>query len=355
MSSSSSNETPPPAPSKVELLFRAQQQLTEIAVACANAVNVVAAQAEVIRIPGLRPQACDPQVFQVGVEQLYRSIVPVEGGGIESDPFAGGKVVRWPGLRPGRGKKRRRIHATSYHRAVINLACELYHLLASVGMEYAEVDCRPYCKGDEFIIWDVPEFHTFATKPWPRDLAKLVLAKAQEADPVFNVERFEAAIEMELKRADEKLLLMRHVLAKRAAGSPPASREESTADRPPSPPTSEASGPATGREEQATVALLSVYTNGIADEKIQKAQGILRSASLTTNAKLTEIDELLRLPPTASAEALGAMCGVSRQAIWKTKWWQENRAGEKESEIGRRKARHADRAKRMEPPGPADE
>jgi hypothetical protein len=60
---------------------------------------------------------------------------------------------------------------------------------------------------------------------------------------------------------------------------------------------------------------------------------------------------LIAIPPTASAEQLGEMLGVTKQAVLKTPWWIQNRKGEKETEVGRRREWHRKRAKSYEAPG----
>jgi hypothetical protein len=107
--------------------------------------------------------------------------------------------------------------------------------------------------------------------------------------------------------------------------------------------------------DSAYLALIRVFTNGIADDRIEKATRLLADDKLTANEKLTKIDALIRFPATASAEQLGEMLGVTKQAVWKTDWWIQNRKGEKESEVGRRREGHRKRAKTYEPPGHHDE
>jgi hypothetical protein len=101
--------------------------------------------------------------------------------------------------------------------------------------------------------------------------------------------------------------------------------------------------PPENEERPAVVALLRVFTNGIVDERIQQAAQILTDDTLTANEKLTRIDEQLRFPPTASAEQLGAMLGVTKQAVMKTAWWCKNRRGETQEEIDRRFDKHEER------------
>ncbi len=103
------------------------------------------------------------------------------------------------------------------------------------------------------------------------------------------------------------------------------------------------------------VALLSMFTNGVSDDRIKQAAQLLINDKLTANEKLTKIDTLIPFPATASAEQLGEMLGVTKQAILKTDWWKQNRKGEKDNEIGRRRAGHKNRAEDYEPPGTKDD
>jgi hypothetical protein len=100
----------------------------------------------------------------------------------------------------------------------------------------------------------------------------------------------------------------------------------------------------------AIQALLRVFTNGVADERIRQAARILVDDTLTANDKLTRIDELIHFPPTASAEQLGAMLGVTKQAVMKTAWWAERRNGEGAAKVEQRRAIHRGRAAQLEHP-----
>jgi hypothetical protein len=108
--------------------------------------------------------------------------------------------------------------------------------------------------------------------------------------------------------------------------------------------------PSVQEDRPAVLALLRVFTNGIVDERIQQAAQILADDTLTANEKLTRIDELIHFPPTASAEQLGAMLGVTKQAVMKTAWWCKNRRGITVEEIERRQARMKDRGWESERP-----
>jgi hypothetical protein len=105
----------------------------------------------------------------------------------------------------------------------------------------------------------------------------------------------------------------------------------------------------------ASLALMRVFTNGIADDRIEKATRLLADDELTANEKLTKIDALIPFPATASAEQLGVMLGVTKQAVLKTDWWTQQRKGEKENEVGRRREGHRKRVKSYEAPGHDDE
>jgi hypothetical protein len=102
--------------------------------------------------------------------------------------------------------------------------------------------------------------------------------------------------------------------------------------------------------DRALIPLLRVFTNGIVDERIKRASQLLADEKLSANEKLTKIDALIPFPPTASAEQMGEMLGVTRQAVMKTDWWIQNRKGEKVNEIGRRRTQHQQRAHEYEEP-----
>jgi len=125
---------------------------------------------------------------------------------------------------------------------------------------------------------------------------------------------------------------------------PLASLLQSASPEPPALPPSE------NEARPAVLALLRVFTNGIVDERIQQAAQILADDTLTANDKLTRIDELIHFPPTASAEQLGAMLGVTKQAVMKTAWWCKNRRGMTDEEIERRQSRLKDHGRKYERP-----
>lgn len=107
--------------------------------------------------------------------------------------------------------------------------------------------------------------------------------------------------------------------------------------------------------DQSIGALLTLFTNGLANERIEEAAQIVRDDKLSVHEKLTKINVLIRFPATASAEQLGDLFGVTKQAVLKTAWWIENRQGEKQNEIGRRRIKLKSQSESMECPETKDE
>ncbi len=97
----------------------------------------------------------------------------------------------------------------------------------------------------------------------------------------------------------------------------------------------------------AAVRLLNIYTNGLADERLEKASIVLNS-DLTVDEKLWKIDELMPIPPTVSGEKLGNAFGVSKAAIQKTSWYKQKRKGRQDEEIAQRGDRLRQRGKTYE-------
>lgn len=96
------------------------------------------------------------------------------------------------------------------------------------------------------------------------------------------------------------------------------------------------------------VRVLRLFTNGVVDRRVERAARVLDS-DLTTGEKLAKFDALLPIPPTASGEQLGALLGVTKQAVYRTEWWLEHRKGERGNEIGRRLNIHRDRSAGSDP------
>lgn len=106
--------------------------------------------------------------------------------------------------------------------------------------------------------------------------------------------------------------------------------------------------PTPAENDGPLLALLRVFTHGIVDERIRQAAQIIVDDTLTVHDKLTQIDELIPFPPTALAEQLGEMLGVTRQAVMKTVWWRQNRRGRIAEKIERRRSRMKERGREYE-------
>jgi hypothetical protein len=100
--------------------------------------------------------------------------------------------------------------------------------------------------------------------------------------------------------------------------------------------------------EDAKVKLLSVYTKGISDERIEQAARALDSTDLNAEEKLDAIHKAMPIPVDVPAEKLGAMLGVSKQAVCQGNWWKEHRRGKSDENTERRKTVHRQRAKHLD-------
>lgn len=100
----------------------------------------------------------------------------------------------------------------------------------------------------------------------------------------------------------------------------------------------EGSKPAMGADgptDDAYLALLRVFVGNIADDRLLQIKTIVEG-ELTANCKLQKIDGLIKIPPSASAAALGEMLGITGGAVKQTSWWRSNRYGNKNKDVGRR-------------------
>lgn len=100
--------------------------------------------------------------------------------------------------------------------------------------------------------------------------------------------------------------------------------------------------------DEVTQRLLAVYTNNVSDEKFRQVIGIVQDTELTVSHKLTKINKLMSIPASASAQSLADFLDVSKTAVLRSEWWEQNRKGEKQSEIGTRQDRLLDRGKSYE-------
>lgn len=92
--------------------------------------------------------------------------------------------------------------------------------------------------------------------------------------------------------------------------------------------------------------LLSVYTEGVSDDRVKRAIEIAQGSG-TANDRIEKIDNVLPIPPTTSARKLGALLGVSGQAVANTDWWKSNRRGRDAEVAARRSEAHAKRSTEM--------
>lgn len=170
-------------------------------------------------------------------------------------------------------------------------------------------------------------------------------AHLPKGEPILNIDELERRIDPASSREYQERLagLMDEIVPMASLLQP--TREELPALAP----------PARSGNDEPLLRLLSVYSNRVSDERMKQAAHVLADESLTANDKLTRIDGLLPFPPTASAEQLGEMLGVSKQAVMKTVWWRKNRRGESDEEIERRHAQHKERGKKYEPPRSDDD
>ncbi|MBL9163113.1 MAG: hypothetical protein JNL18_10290 [Planctomycetaceae bacterium] len=106
--------------------------------------------------------------------------------------------------------------------------------------------------------------------------------------------------------------------------------------------------PAGGDGDQAMQQLLGVFTGGISDDRLHKAAEVLQNDRLSAHEKLTAIHKSMPFPPTASAEQLRKLLGVSASAIKKTRWWNENRKGKRDEAVNERKERMSERGRQYE-------
>src|SRR5262249_36878399 len=185
----------------------------------------------------------------------------------------------------------------------------------------------------------------------PERWSECLLNSAQRVDPALIAEHFDAVHEhfQSLQLPEGKEII---VACQMQAATASLARENANAQAP------AASDDAPFRPTPTdfpSIAILSVFTNGVSDNRIVQASRLLTDGTLNANDKLRKIDALIRFPATASAEQLGKMLGVTKQAVLKTDWWTRNRRGEKDNEIGRRRAGHQRRAELYEPPGATDD
>jgi len=188
----------------------------------------------------------------------------------------------------------------------------------------------------------------------PRDMALLEAHLRQQVSSAMIQQEKKATGHTPTEAARNKLKLIRDFNRGLQGQGHAEDVEKPDTPAPPTVVQAEAT-PAASPGNNPSLALMRVFTNGIADDRIGKATRLLTDNKLTANEKLTKIDALIPFPATASAEQLGEMLGVTKQAVLKTSWWIRNRKGEKENEVGRRREGHRKRAKTYEAPQDDDD
>ncbi|NMC21971.1 MAG: hypothetical protein GYA33_16315 [Thermogutta sp.] len=81
---------------------------------------------------------------------------------------------------------------------------------------------------------------------------------------------------------------------------------------------------------------------------------VAKDGTLTVDQKLTKMDRVLKIPPTASAHDLARALGVSSTAIKKTGWWETQRKGRQDECAGKREQQLREKGKAWENPAPDD-
>lgn len=160
-------------------------------------------------------------------------------------------------------------------------------------------------------------------------------------------------------RAFEKVL--------KPSAAPPASTDEKQAQadehtrpaldvpRPTTAPEPQAnsgeSGNAAAVDQKAWRATISIYSGGVADDRLRQVAAIVAQRELSVAERLQKIDDVLPIPASASLKDLAELFGVSREAVRTTPWWQKSRAGERKLKTHQRRQRLQQRAK-LCPPDP---
>ena len=104
-------------------------------------------------------------------------------------------------------------------------------------------------------------------------------------------------------------------------------------------------------DQKAWRATISIYSGGVADDRLRQVAAIVAQRELSVAERLQKIDDVLPIPASASLKDLAELFGVSREAVRTTPWWQKSRAGERKLKTHQRRQRLQQRAK-LCPPDP---
>lgn len=100
-------------------------------------------------------------------------------------------------------------------------------------------------------------------------------------------------------------------------------------------------------EVDAQVRLLALFTNGISDDRINRATLVLQDDSLSAESKLEKISALISFPPTTTAQQFADLVGVTKPAILKLQFWDDHKAQRTDSPSVR-ESKHIERGKAHE-------
>ncbi len=78
-------------------------------------------------------------------------------------------------------------------------------------------------------------------------------------------------------------------------------------------------------EADALRSLLALFTQHVSDERFTAMAAILADPNRTIDEKLWEIHRRIPIPPTVDGPTLASIFKTTKQAIYRTTWWQRNR------------------------------
>jgi hypothetical protein len=111
---------------------------------------------------------------------------------------------------------------------------------------------------------------------------------------------------------------------------------KSSAEASPVPEPARAGAMAESSKDNALSRLVQLYTGNIMETRLVRAAAILNSGRSLSD-RLTEVDNELKIPPTASAGVLGRVFGATKQAVQQTEWWRKHRREKREERVEARR------------------
>jgi hypothetical protein len=216
-----------------------------------------------------------------------------------------------------------RLHQPSQAAAITKLSCRLVYYLRRFDLDTSDVKRL----GRWLVRWSSDPLSNCDKLPPPRELEAIgyqVLTELRSAfDKLSQTEpqQTPAATGGDVPRPT-------------AAPQPQANSEE-----------------AVNVDQNAWRATISIYSGGVADDRLRQVAAIVAQRELSVAERLQKIDDVLPIPASASLKDLAELFGVSREAVRTTPWWQKSRAGERELKTHQRRQRLQQRAK-LCPPDP---